>query len=333
MYKKKSLLTIAEIGMNHDGSLGNAMRLIEEAKKCGVDAVKFQLHISEAETLPNAPTPPYFKHEGRYEYFNRTAFSISEWQKLKNYSKQLKLKFIVSPFSIQAVKILQKIKVDAIKIASGEVTNLPMLEYIAKSKIPVILSSGMSSWKELDKAVDILKNNLFAILQCSSEYPCKPESVGLNIINEMEKRYPKVTVGFSDHTLDNSSSIAALVTGARIFEKHFTISKKMYGPDACFSLEPDEMKNYINGLKFIGKTLKSKVDKNNLKKYKEMKKIFEKSIVAAKNLKKGTILKLSNLDFKKPGTGILAKDYKKIIGKRINKNINKDILINITDIK
>jgi len=315
---------IAEIGMNHDGSLGNAVRLIEEAKKTRVDAVKFQYHISEEETLPNAPTPPYFKIEGRFEYFNRTAFTIEEWIKLKKYANKLKLDFIVSPFSIKAAKILNKINVDAYKIASGEVTNLPLLEYINSTKKPVLLSTGMSDWAEIDSAVKTLNNNLKVIFQCSSEYPCRPESVGLNIIKKLIDRYPNKTIGLSDHTLDNSSSIAALMNGAKVFEKHFTLSKNMYGPDARFSLEPHEMKQYVNGIKFVSRALKSKVNKNNLVNYKEMKNIFEKSIVAAKDLPKGKIIKLSDLNFKKPGTGLKAKNYKKILGGKINKNIKKD---------
>jgi sialic acid synthase SpsE len=323
---------IAEIGMNHDGSFGNAIRLIEEAKSAGVNAVKFQLHISEEETLPNAPTPPYFKIEGRFEYFNRTAFSINEWQKLKEHTKKLGLDFIVSPFSIKAAEILKKLEIDAYKIASGEVSNLPLLEYINRTKIPVLLSSGMSDWKEIDKAVKTLKNNLQVIFQCSSEYPCKPETVGLNLIEELKEKYSDFKIGLSDHTLDNSSSIVALVKGAVVFEKHFTLSKNMYGPDARFSLEPNEMKQYVDGLKFINKALRAKVNKNNLSKYQEMKKIFEKSIVASKDLSKGTIIQMSNLNFKKPGTGLRAKDYKKILGKKLKKDKKTDEFIKLTDL-
>ncbi|MCF2141424.1 MAG: N-acetylneuraminate synthase family protein [Candidatus Lokiarchaeota archaeon] len=308
--------------MNHDGSFGNAIRLIEEATKSGVDAVKFQMHISEAETLADAPTPPYFTIEKRYEYFNRTSFTYLEWEKLRDFTHSLGLDFIVSPFSQKAAEILTKLKIDGFKIASGETTNLPLLEYIDKQQIPVLLSTGMSNWDEIDQAVNALKNNLCMIFQCSSEYPCQPESVGINVIQEMKKRYPGIPIGFSDHTLSSSSAIAALYSGATIFEKHFTLSKKMYGADARFSFEPHEMKSFIDEIRFIEKVLINPVDKNNLEKYKQMKLVFEKSIVASKNLPKGKILEISDLDFKKPGNGIRADKYHEIIGKKLKCDIN-----------
>lgn len=319
--------------MNHNGNLKKALQLIKEAKKTGVNAFKFQMHIADEETTKNAPRPPYFKSESRFEYFKRTAFSDKQWLKLKNYAHKLNLNFIVSPFSIKAAKILKKIGVDAYKIPSGEVTNHPMLEYINKTKIPVLMSTGMSNWKEIDEAVKILNNNLQILFQCSTEYPCQPESVGLNVIEEMKKKYRNLAIGFSDHTLDDSSSIAALVKGATVFEKHFTLSKKDYGPDAKFSLEPQEMKNYVEGIRFVSQALKYKVNKNNLIKYKEMKKIFEKSIVAAKQLKKNKILQLTDLAFKKPGDGIRADEYKTLIGKKLIKNKYKDEKITYADIE
>jgi len=330
--KFRQPFVIAEIGMNHNGSLKKAFRLVKEAKKAGVDAVKFQMHIAEEETLENAPHHPYFKSEGRFEFFKRTAFSAKEWKQLRNYSHKLKLAFIVSPFSLKAAEILKKIKVDAYKIASGEVTNHPILEYINKIQIPVLMSSGMSNWRELDEAVKILNNRLQVLFQCSSVFPCRPESVGLNVIEEMRKKYKNLVIGFSDHTLDNFSSIAALVKGATVFEKHFALSKKDYAPDARFSLEPEEMKKYVEGIRFVSRVLQTKVDKNSVAKYKEMKKIFEKSIVAARDLKKGKILKMSNLAFKKPGDGIKANCYKNLVGKKLVRNKCKDEKIMFQDL-
>lgn len=329
---KKQYYIIAEIGMNHDGDFKKALALVKAAKNAGVDAVKFQMHIAEEETLKDAPTPPYFKQEDRFSYFQRTAFTEMEWRKIKKYCHNLNLDFIVSPFSIKAAKILKKTGVDAYKIASGEVTNHPMLEYITKTGIPILLSSGMSDWTELKEAVNILKPNLKVLFQCSSQYPCEPGSVGLNIIEEMASKYPDIVIGFSDHTLDNSSSIAALVKGAEVFEKHFTLSKNDYGPDAKFSLEPDEMKNYVDGIKFVSEALSSKVDKNQLGKYKEMKKIFEKSIVAAKDLPKGRVIKITDLNFKKPGNGIRADKYENIVNKISKKSFKKDEIIKYEDL-
>ncbi|MFX1391956.1 MAG: N-acetylneuraminate synthase family protein [Promethearchaeota archaeon] len=322
---------IAEIGMNHDGSLGNAIRLIEEVNEVGVDAVKLQLHISDAESLKDAPKPPYFKLEERYEYFERTSFSLEEWKKLSNYAHELGLYFIVSPFSCKAVDILEEINIDAYKIASGETTNLPLLKYINTKNKPVLLSTGMSNWEEINNAVNVLKENLLVIFQCSSQYPCSSENVGLNIVKEMIERFKGITIGFSDHTLQNSSSIGAYMMGAKVIEKHFTLSKKMYGADAKFSLEPEEMKEYVRGISFISKVLNNPVNKDDLEKYKEMKKVFEKSIVAARDLPKSKILTLEDLAFKKPGDGIRADKYNEIIGKKLLKDVLKDEKIIFND--
>lgn len=322
--KNLDYFIIAEIGMNHDGSLGNAFKLIEEARNAGVQAVKFQMHISKEETLIDAPKPPHFKLEERYEYFERTAFTLEEWRKLRNFAHDLRLFFIVSPFSHKAVDLLEEIDIDAYKIASGETTNIPLLEYIDSKNKPVLLSTGMSNWKEIEKAIIALKKNLIVLSQCSSQYPCKPEEIGLNIIKDMIKKYQAITIGYSDHTLENYSSIAAYMIGAKVFEKHFTLSKKMYGADARFSLEPNWMRDYVEGLKFISKALKHPVDKDDIKKYKKMKITFEKSIIAAKDLKKGDKLKFNDLIFKKPGDGIRADKYKEILGKMLLKDVKKD---------
>ena len=181
-------MIIAEIGSVHDGSFGNALKLIECASQCGADAVKFQTHIAEAETLTNAPSPSYFSQESRYDYFSRTSFSLSQWIKLKEEASKYNISFLSSPFSIEAIEILQKVGVFGYKIPSGEVTNIPLLEAVSLTRKPVFLSSGMSNWEELDQAVNILgKNCELTIFQCSSIYPCPPEKVGLNVLLEMKK--------------------------------------------------------------------------------------------------------------------------------------------------
>ena len=180
MYNIKNLLIIAEIGSVHDGSLGNACKLIEVAAECGASAVKFQLHDPENETLIDAPNPAYFKAENRYEYFKRTSFSTEQLTTLKKLANKLKLKFIVSPFSIQAAKNLNKIGIDGFKIASGELSNHPMLNFISRTNKKIFLSTGMSNWEEISNAVKIFKKNKkkLTIFQCTSQYPCAPKNVG-----------------------------------------------------------------------------------------------------------------------------------------------------------
>jgi N-acetylneuraminate synthase len=324
----KKTFIVAEIGNTHEGSLGLAKCFIKAAADCGVDAVKFQTHIFDSESLANAPSPGYFKEESRKEYFERTSFNIPQWGELKIYAeKECNIEFISSPFSLEAVDMLEKIGISKYKIPSGEVTNIPLLVKIAKTGKKVLLSSGMSNWKDLDDAVKILKENGsrdIVILQCTSEYPCPPEDVGLNVLIEMKKKY-NLPVGLSDHTLGIASSIAAVIFGAEVIERHFTLSKLMYGSDAKHSLEPTELSLLVDCIRELEIILESKVNKDEIAcKLRNMKIIFEKSIVASCDIKSGTIIKEKHLAYKKPGDGISAKDYKKVLNKMIKKDIKKD---------
>ncbi len=314
---------IAEIGSSHDGSFGNAKQLIVESFNCGADIVKFQLHLPEFEMLRNAPGPKYFKNENRHDYFQRTNFSLEQLVDLKKITEKYGMEFMVSPFSEEAVEILKKVNVKYYKIASGEVTNHKMLQLIKQTGKKVFLSTGMSSWNEIDQALKILDKKKTIIMQCSSIYPCPEESVGLNILLEMKKKY-KMPVGFSDHFLGCEAGFAAAALGASVIEKHITFSRKMYGSDAPFAMELLEFKNYVKGIKSIWKMNKNPIDKNNLKKFKDMKKVFEKSIVLNKNMKKNQIIRDEDLSFKKPGDGISAMYYENIIGKKLKINIQKD---------
>lgn len=328
-------LIIAEIGMTHDGSLGQALALTKAAAEAGVDAVKYQMHISKAETIRNAPQPPYFKAEPRYEFFERTAFTIEQWKQIKQLCEECGVKFIVSPFSIEAIKNLMELGVDAFKIPSGEITNVPYLEYMAQTGIPVIISSGMSSWEELDACVSIFQNSgsEYAVLQCTSEYPCLPEHVGLNIIDVIRERYGNIPVGLSDHSSGEWAAIAAWMKGATIIEKHFTLSKLMYGPDAKMSMEPDEMQQMCQSIKNLEVALKNPVNKQECEQFIEMKQIFQKSIVAVTDIPKGTIIQEDMIGYKKPGIGLETKYYKDIIGKKVTKDMSYDDIFQKGDIE
>ena len=332
----KKTYIIAEIGNSHEGSLGLAKKFIEVAAQCGVDAVKMQTHIFDAESLPNAPNPPYFKHESRKEYFERTAFSLNQWKELKRYTeKELKIDFFSSPFSLEAVDLLQNIGISSYKVPSGEVNNIPLIEKIAKTGKRVLLSSGMSSWVELDNAVKILQSNGckdLIVLQCTSEYPCPPKQAGLNVIDEMKLRYKNVTLGYSDHTMGTAIPLAAIVKGAKVIEKHFTLSRQMYGSDANNSTEPEEFKRLVDEIRHLELALTHNIDKDKKAKLlKKMKITFEKSIVSSKALNKFDVIKFNDMAFKKPGDGIPSKDYKKIIGKKLKRNIKKNHKFKLKD--
>ncbi len=331
---EKKVFIIAEIGMSHNGSLGQAKAFIDAAAETGVDAVKFQTHIAEAETLKDAPTPPYFTDEPRFEYFKRTAFNLEQHVILKNHAESKGLEFISSPFSIEAVELLEKVGVRTYKIPSGEVTNLPLLERVAKTGKKILLSSGMSSYSELDEAVDGIQryNKNLVILQCTTKYPCPFEYVGLNLLEAFKKRY-KLPVGLSDHTPGIYASLAAVVLGAMVIEKHFTISKKLYGPDAKYSLEPQEFKQLVEGIRAIEVMLENPVDKDDTDKFKEMRNTFQKSIVSLVDIPSGTEIRREMISIKKPGGGLHPRYLEEINGKKVKRDIEKDSLIFKEDIE
>ena len=325
----KKTYIIAEIGNTHEGSLGLAKCFIKSAADCGVDAVKMQTHIFEAESLPSAPNPPYFKDETRKEYFERTAFTFEQWKELKRYSEEdLKIDFFSSPFSLEALDLLEAVGMNTYKVASGEVNNTPLLEKIAKTGKRVLLSSGMSSWSELDEAVETLQSNGckdLIVLQCTSEYPCPPEQAGLNVLDELKDRYQNVTIGYSDHTMGLAVPLAAVIKGAKVIEKHFTLSQAMYGSDAMNSTEPEDFKRLVDEIRQIEIALSSKVDKDEkVKSLENMKMTFEKSIVSSQSLNESDVIEFKDLAFKKPGDGIPAREYKKLVGKKLNKSMGKD---------
>lgn len=314
-------IIVAEIGSVHDGSFGNACCLIEAAAAAGADAVKFQTHIAAAETLRDAPMPPYFKGEPRFGYFERTGFNSSQWAELRRVSEANGVNFLSSPFSLEAVDLLEDVGVEAYKIPSGEVTNVPLLRRIALTGKTVLLSSGMNDWAELDAAMEALNpGGPIVIMQCTTAYPCPPERVGLNVIDEMRQRYG-VDVGFSDHTSGFAAGVAAAAMGASVVEKHFTLSKLMYGSDAKHSLEPDDFRRYSEAVREVWSMLGAPINKNDIAPYLDMKRIFEKSIVTARPVSAGSVLEPADLAFKKPGDGIPAANYESIIGRAVKSDL------------
>lgn len=330
--KTPGCFIIAELGNTHEGSIGLTKCFIKTAAACGADAVKLQTHIFEAESLPDAPNPPYFKSESRKEYFERTSFNPEQYGELRRYAKEhCNVELISSPFSLEAVDLLENVGILTYKVASGEVSNIPLLVRLAQTGKKVLLSSGMSNWAELDEAVKTLRKggcSEIVVMQCCSEYPCPAEHAGLNVMMEMKKRYD-IPVGFSDHTLGTAIAIAAVVCGAEVIEKHFTLSREMYGSDAKNSATPQEFKALIDGIRDVEKALVNEVDKDKTAgSLSQMKVIFEKSIVAACDLEPGTILREDHLAYKKPGDGIPAKKFRQLLGKKTTRPIVKNAKFN-----
>ena len=320
-----SVFVIAEAGMNHDGSLGNAIRLAEAAAECGADAVKFQLHDALAESTKDAPSPPYFQHETRWEYFNRTAFTDEQWATLKDACDRAGIEFLCSVFSVEAVDRLERLGVGRYKIGSGEVTNLELVRRVAATGKPVLLTSGMSSWQELDAAVAAAGNEV-TVLQCTSVYPTPPERVGLNVLAQLRERYGK-PVGFSDHTVGNYAAFAAVALGAVVVEKHFTLSRQAYGPDAALGMEPDELEDLVEGIRELETMLANPVDKNDLAPFAEMKRVFEKSVVTVADIPAGATIERDWLAAKKPGTGIPAAKLDDVVGRTAARDLPADTVV------
>ena len=328
---------IAEIGQAHEGSLGMALSYIRALAGTGVDAVKFQVHIAEAESSEFEPFRVKFSQQDktRFDYWKRMSFTEEEWKLLKNECDKNKVEFLASPFSNEAVDLLERLGVNQYKIGSGEVNNFLLLQKIADTGKPVILSSGMSSFNELDDTVKFLKEKKvgYSILQCTTAYPTKPEEYGLNVIAELKERY-NVPIGYSDHSAKVETCIAAAALGASILEFHAVFSRKSFGPDATSSLEIEEIKALVNAIKNIELARSNPVDKSDNSKFASLKDIFEKSLAVNRDLKEGHVIQFEDLEAKKPkGFGIPASRFETVIGKKIKQDLKQWDFLQEGDLK
>lgn len=327
---KNSCFIIAEVGLAHEGSVGIAKSFIDSIADAGADAAKFQLHIAEEESSKLEKFRKKFSSQDltRWSYWKRTSFTFDQWQEIKRYCEKKNIIFLCSPFSFGAVDMLKKLKISAWKIASGEFSNLLMLRKIQKtSQKPLILSTGLSDEKEISLVMNLINKKNTCLLQCTSQYPTDISNAGHKYIKIFKNKY-KTLSGISDHTGNINSIIAAISEGANIIETHVTFSSKFYGPDTSSSISFRELEfvckyakdfNIINNSKFSKKKLT-----NNQKK---LIKLFTKSLIINKDKKKGEIVKITDLDARKPLAGIGVINYKKIIGKKTKKNIKKGIFL------
>ena len=330
------MFLIAELGQAHEGSLGIAHSYIDALAKTGVDAVKFQTHIAEAESSFFEPFRVNFSYEDdtRYDYWRRMEFTKEQWIGLKEHCDDVGVEFISSPFSNAAVELLEEIGVKRYKIGSGEVNNFLLLDRIAKTGKPIILSSGMSSFNELDTTVKFLqeRNGDIQILQCTTSYPTSPENWGLNVISELKSRYD-LPVGFSDHSGDIYACLFAAAMGAEILEFHAVFDKAMFGPDAPASMTINQISRLVEGIKQLEVSRKNSIDKSDNSDFKELKGIFEKSLSVNRDLKEGDLIQLRDLEAKKPkGKGIDARDFSSVIGRSLKKNLSQWDFLNEEDL-
>ncbi|MCP9198308.1 N-acetylneuraminate synthase family protein [Gramella sp. GC03-9] len=333
---KNKIEIIAEIGQAHDGSLGMAMSYIDALAETGIDTVKFQVHIAEAESSKYEPFRIKFSKQdnSRFDYWKRMEFSIEQWQLLKSRCEEKGVEFLASPFSNAAVDLLEELGVKRYKIGSGEITNFLLLEKVARTGKPVILSSGMSSYEELDQTIAFLKERdvELSILQCTTSYPTQPENYGLNVIPELKQCYGLKT-GYSDHSARPETCIAAITLGAEILEFHVVFSRKSFGPDASSSLQIDEIKNLVRAVRNIEVALGHPVDKSDNTIFSDLKKIFEKSLSVNKTLNTGHVLSFEDLEAKKPALiGIPASEFRQVIGKPIKRELKQWEFLNWDDL-
>ena len=328
---------IAEIGQAHDGSLGILHSYIESLKGSGVDAIKFQTHIAHAESSMHEPFRVNFSYEDktRYDYWKRMGFSKEQWIGIKEHCERIGIEFLSSPFSIEAVDLLEEIGIKRYKIGSGEVTNYLLLDKVSKTKKPIILSSGMSSYEEINHAIDRVSvhNKNISLLHCTTSYPTNSKNLGFNVIEEFKSRF-SVPIGFSDHSGRLSTAIAAAAMGIEILEFHVVFDKKMFGPDAQSSIEIRDVPALVDQVRFIGEAIRSPVDKDDLSAYLDTKKMFEKSLAVKKTISRGEAISLVHLESKKPsGYGVSAREYEDVLGRKVNKSLNVGDFLTYEDIE
>ena len=325
---KGGCIVVGEVAQTHDGSLGTAHAFIDAIADAGADAVKFQTHIASAESTPQEPWRVQFSRQDatRYDYWKRMEFSEEGWRGLKEHADARGLWFLSSPFSDEAAALLDRVGVAAWKVASGEVSNLPLLQRLAGDGRPILLSSGMSSLEELDRAVEVVqsRSRALAVLQCTSAYPCPPEKVGLNMIPVFRDRYG-CAAGLSDHSGTIYPGLASAVLGAEILEIHVALSRRMFGPDVPASVTVEELAALVEGVRFIERMLASPVDKDaSAQETSALHALFTKSVVARIDLKEGIVLEERHLAVKKPGTGIPASRLPELIGARLKRAVSAD---------
>ena len=334
----KKTFIIAEAGINHNGNINIAKKMIKVAKECGADAIKFQSYKSERLVIKNLSLAKYQKKSEKnnrkmINMLKKYELSEKDQIKLYKYSKKLKITFISSAFDLKSLSFLiRTLNLKILKIPSGEITNLPYLTAIAKSKKKLILSTGMSNLKEIRDAVMILtKNGLkkknLKILHCNTAYPTPYENVNLNVINKLKNIF-KVDIGYSDHTKDFEVSLAAVAMGAKIIEKHFTLNKKMSGPDHSSSLDPISLSRLIKSIRNI-ELAKGSFLKKITNSEKENVLFSRKSLVASKIIKKGEKFSKFNITAKRPGGGISPMKWFDVINKNSKKIFKKDELIKL----
>lgn len=335
---KKSCYVIAEIGVNHNGDINLAQQLIQSAKDSGADAVKFQTFSAEKLVTHSTPkvkyqetnTPNFKSH---YDMLKNLELSNSDHNFIKKYCEKLNIDFLSTPYDIDSAKFLLELNVSFFKTASADLVDLPLHKYISSTKMPCAISVGMSTMEEVKNTLKIYEeagNNNIVLLHCVSNYPCSDESLNMKVIQNLKESFG-MPIGYSDHSIGCEAAIMAVTMGACIVEKHFTIDKNLQGPDHKASATPNEFLQLVKSVRRAEIMLGSS-EKKVQKEEQQMSQVSRKSIVMRNSMKSGDEIKLVNLELKRPGTGLMAKEINLLVGKKLNKDLKKNDLITFEDI-
>lgn len=326
--KGEPVYVIAEAGINHEGDIETAKKLIRIAKDAGADAIKFQTHLPEKEMLNDLNIK--IGDITLFELLKKVELTKDNHIKLKEYATRKGIEFLSTPFCKEAVDLLEEIDIPAYKVGSGEMTNFPLLEYIAKKKKPMIISTGMNTYEEIDETIVFLKKfkSEIILLHCTSDYPTKYEDVNLRVIKKLQEKF-EIPIGLSDHSIGIYTALASVPLGACVIEKHFTSDKNLLGPDHKISLNPTELKKLVEGIRIVEKAMGSikELTDNEI----AIRKIAHESIVSLMDIPKETIIKRNMIGMKRPGTGIPSKDFDRLIGLKTIRNIKANTIIKWSD--
>ena len=338
--QNSAIFLIAEAGVNHNGDLTIAKQLIDVAANSNVDAIKFQTFITENVLLIDTPKVKYQKeskndNQTLYEMVKNYEFNKEDFRVLKEYCNEKGIIFLSTPYDETSLDWLEDLNISAYKIGSGDMNNYYLLKLICSKKKPILLSTGMATLEEVKETIEFLNKNMakdIVLFQCTTNYPSDFETLNLNVIDTYRKEFPDLILGFSDHSLGISASIGAAAKGVKMIEKHITIDKDLPGPDHKASLDPAELKNWVDEIRNIEKALgsyKKKPSKIEI----ETAKSARRSIVSLRELKKGQQIREEDITTKRPGTGIPASYYFKILGKKIINDVVIDSIITWEDIE
>lgn len=330
-------LIIGEVALTHDGSLGLAHAFVDAIADAGADAVKFQTHIAAAESTPSEPFRVKFSRQDqtRYDYWKRMEFTEEGWRGLAAHARERGILFLSSPFSVQAVDLLERIGMPLWKIASGETSNTTLLDRILDTGKPVLLSTGMSALEEIDRAVARVRarNADVGVFQCTTAYPCPPEKIGLNLIPLYRERYG-CWVGLSDHSATIYPGLAGAALGIDMLEVHVALSREMFGPDVIASVTTQECRQLVDGIRFIERMRAHPLDKDaSAEETAPLRKLFTRSLVANASLPAGTVIAREHVVIKKPGTGLSPDRLDDIIGRRLARPVAADQVLAAEDIE